>query len=76
MSERIPKVSVGIDVSAGTQPIPGVPEAETPFRMLILGDFSGRGLRGERAPLAGRRPVAVDSDNLDQIGRASCRERV
>jgi type VI secretion system protein ImpC len=67
MSERIPKVSVGIDVSAGTQPILGVPEADTPFRMLILGDFSGRGLRGERAPLAGRRPLAVDSDNLDQV---------
>jgi type VI secretion system protein ImpC len=67
MSERFPKVSVGIDVSAGTQPILGAPESDTPFRMLILGDFSGRGLRGERAPLAGRRPVAVDSDNLDQV---------
>jgi len=67
MSERFPKVSVGIDVSAGTQPILDAPESDTPFRMLILGDFSGRGLRGERAPLAGRRPVAVDSDNLDQV---------
>ncbi len=67
MSERISKVSVGIEVGEGTQPVLSVPEAETPFRMLILGDFSGRGLRGERAPIAGRRPVAVDSDNLDQV---------
>ncbi|HEY1217606.1 MAG: type VI secretion system contractile sheath large subunit [Bryobacteraceae bacterium] len=66
MSERISKVSVGIDVGAGAQPILSVPEADTPFRMLILGDFSGRGFRGERAPIGGRRPVAVDSDNLDQ----------
>jgi type VI secretion system protein ImpC len=67
MSERISKVSVGIEVGEGTQPILTVPDADTPFRMLILGDFSGRGLYGERAPIAGRRPVAVDSDNLDHV---------
>jgi type VI secretion system protein ImpC len=67
MSERISKVSVGIEVGEGTQPISGLPEADTPFRMLILGDFSGRGFRGERAPIAGRRPIAVDSDNIDQV---------
>jgi type VI secretion system protein ImpC len=66
MSERISRTSVNLDVSAGTQPIQSAPEAETPFRMLILGDFSGRGLRGERAPIAERRPKAVDSDNLDE----------
>jgi len=67
MSERISKVSVGIEVGEGTQPIRSVPEAETPFRILILGDFSGRGVRGERTPIAGRRPIAVDSDNFDQV---------
>lgn len=67
MSERISKVSVGIEVGEGTQPVRSVPDSDTPFRILVLGDFSGRGLRGERAPIAGRRPVAVDCDNLDQV---------
>src|ERR1017187_2732408 len=67
MPERISKVSVGIEVGEGAQPIRSVPEAETPFRILILGGFCGRGASGERAPIAGRRPVAVDSDNLDQV---------
>jgi type VI secretion system protein ImpC len=67
MSERISKVSVGIEVGDRSQPVRSVPESDTPFRLLILGDFSGRGLRGERAPLAGRRPIAVDCDNLDAV---------
>jgi type VI secretion system protein ImpC len=67
MPERISRATVNLDVSAGAQPVPGVPEAETPFRILVLGDFSGHGLRGERAPIAGRKPVAVDSDNLDEV---------
>jgi len=66
MPERISRATVNLDVSAGAQPVPGVPEAETPFRILVLGDFSGRGQRGERAPIAGRKPIAVDSDNLDE----------
>jgi type VI secretion system protein ImpC len=66
MSERISRASVNLDVGVGAQPIHGVPEAETRFRILILGDFSGRGPRGERAPLAGRRPKAVDCDNLNE----------
>jgi type VI secretion system protein ImpC len=67
MSERISRSSVNLDVSAGRQPNHGLPEADTPFRILVLGDFSGRGLRGERAPLAGRRPKALDCDNLDEV---------
>jgi len=67
MSERISRASVNLDVGAGAQPIRSAPEADTPFRMLILGDFSGRGPRGERVPIAERRPKAVDCDNLDQV---------
>ncbi len=67
MPERISRSSVNLDVSTGTEPSHSVPESDTPFRVLILGDFSGRGLRGERAPIAGRRPVAVDSDNFDKV---------
>lgn len=41
-----------------------------PFRILILGDFSGRSNRGiVEAPddLAGRSPLAFDVDNLEQV---------
>ncbi|MHC4476323.1 MAG: type VI secretion system contractile sheath domain-containing protein [Planctomycetota bacterium] len=43
---------------------------DTPFCILLLADFSGRGNRGlcETGPvLAGRRRIAVDVDNLDAL---------
>jgi type VI secretion system protein ImpC len=52
---------------AGDGPAHEVPGADTPFQILVAGDFSGRANRGVHAPLAGRRPVRVDCDNLDQI---------
>ena len=48
----------------------GVPEPETPFRVLILGDFSGRANRGLFQPdavLAGRHPLLIDRDNFDEV---------
>jgi predicted component of type VI protein secretion system len=45
----------------------GVPEPETPFRFLILGDFSGRETRGLSDPgdrSANRRSIEVDRDNF------------
>lgn len=45
----------------------GVPEPETPFRIAILGDFSGRANRDILdSALAGRRPLLVDRDNFDE----------
>jgi len=46
MSERFSRASVNLDVDTGTQPLHAVPEPDTPFRILILGDFSGRANRG------------------------------
>ncbi len=43
------------------------PTTETPFRILVLGDFTGRESRGIVGPLAGRRASRVDIDNLDQL---------
>ncbi|MBI1354973.1 MAG: hypothetical protein GC160_11550 [Acidobacteria bacterium] len=43
---------------------------EDPFRILLLGDFSGRASRGADAAgpaLAQRRPLAVDRDNFDAV---------
>ena len=65
MSERISKVSVGIEVGESAQALPSVPDSDTPFRILILGDFRGTG--GERAPIAQRRPIPVDCDSLDEV---------
>jgi len=46
------------------------PAPDAPFRVLTLGDFTGRANRGVHEPLASRKeapPIAVDCDNLDQV---------
>jgi len=51
-----------------SSPRPERPDPETPFRMLVLGDFSGREHRGisqTSSALAARRPIAIDTDNFD-----------
>lgn len=62
-------VSTHLDVSAGEEVRMDRPEEETPFRIAILGDFSGRANRGvDGGPrLRGRRPIAVDIDNIDDV---------
>ncbi len=46
----------------------GAPEPDTPFRIAILGDFSGRSNRGiVDSALSNRRPLLVDSGNIDDI---------
>ncbi len=50
-----------------------VPAPETPFRMLVAGDFSGKGNRGAdtsaKVPVAPMRltPIRVDRDNIDEV---------
>ena len=66
MPERFSRSSVHLDVTVGENPSREIPDAETPFQLLVAGDFSGRANRGLVAPLAGRRPVRVDCDNLDE----------
>ena len=57
--------SVELDIAPheARQPARALPE--TPFRILLLGDFSA----GATGP-ARRRPIAVDRDNLDDVIRA------
>jgi type VI secretion system protein ImpC len=44
------------------------PEEETPFRILLIGDFSGRRNRqAERTTLAGVRPVEVQVEAIDEL---------
>jgi type VI secretion system protein ImpC len=49
---------------------PERPDPETPFRMLILADLSGRESRGVSqtgSALASRRPIAIDTDKFDAV---------
>jgi type VI secretion system protein ImpC len=57
---------VELDVDAGTDREPAKPASEEPFRILLLGDFSGRANRGAPAPPS-RKPVVIDRDNFDQV---------
>jgi type VI secretion system protein ImpC len=60
---------IKLDVG-GAERAAGAPEPETPFRIALLGDFSGRGNRGLRetgAALARRRAVEIDRDNFEQV---------
>ena len=58
--------SVFLDVNAGTDLTPAQPRSDTPFRILLLGDFSGR---RDRGPFSSRRcePASIDRDNLDDV---------
>ena len=44
-------------------------DAETPFRILVMGDFSGRGAGhpGDAARLATSRPTGIDRDNFAEV---------
>ena len=60
---------VNLDVSVGREPRRNPPQDETPFRIALIGDFSGRAGRGPQrpAPLEARQPIAVDRDNFDEV---------
>ncbi len=45
------------------------PDARTPFRIAVLGDFSGRAHRGLHEPetIGRRRPIEIDRDTFDDV---------
>jgi len=46
------------------------PQSARPFRLLCIGDFSGRTNRGlleSGAEIAKRRPISIDRDNFDEV---------
>jgi type VI secretion system protein ImpC len=59
----------GVNLTAGDDSLGARPSAETPFRIAILGDFSGRANRGisEAKTISKRRAVLVDRDNFDEV---------
>ena len=63
-------VSAHLDVSPGEEKRLEMPSAETPFRILLLCDFSGSANRAAPGPrLRGRKPIAVDQSRR---GPSSC----
>jgi len=70
MSTRHSLGEVHLDVSSGREQPQVRPEPETPFRIAILGDFSGRANRGlseSGDALANRCPLLIDRDNFDSV---------
>ena len=70
MAGRFSLGEVNVDVSVGRDRAPCHADPDTPFRIAILGDFSGRVNRSiceVGAGLANRRVVALDRDNFDEV---------
>jgi type VI secretion system protein ImpC len=70
MPDRRSFGEIHLDVTEGRERVQATPGSETPFRVAILGDFSGRGNRhvieiGEA--MANRRPTLIDRDNYDSV---------
>lgn len=58
--------TVTLDVEPGAKPLPVESRSDTRFRILLLGDFSGRRNRGEPPPER-LRPYLIDRDTLDEV---------
>ncbi len=70
MPDRNSYGEINLDVTGGREKFSQNARSETPFRVALLGDFSGRGNRklveiGEA--LANRRPTLIDRDNFDSV---------
>jgi type VI secretion system ImpC/EvpB family protein/type VI secretion system ImpB/VipA family protein len=69
MAESISFGEVHLDVDPSRAKDRPRPRSETPFRIVVLGDFSGRSNRAaagaERG--GGPKPILVDRDNLDEV---------
>jgi type VI secretion system protein ImpC len=57
---------VKLDVNPGASPSAEVMDPDTPFRILLMGDFSGRALKAP-TPATRWKPVSIDRDNFEQV---------
>src|SRR5438046_5646377 len=55
---------VEVGLTTGSGPAPGSARGDEPFRILVLGNLSGRAEPGD---WSAHKPVRVDRDNLDQV---------
>ncbi len=63
------QIDVNVTMSASHPSHARPVEADTPFCIAVLGDFTGRENRGlnEAATIDRRRPILVDRDNFDEV---------
>ena len=61
------KVEIGLTAAVEEEEERSAPAPDAPFRILALGDFSGRKNRGVLETLGDRRPIFVDRDNADEV---------
>ncbi|MBN1932250.1 MAG: type VI secretion system contractile sheath large subunit [Desulfobacterales bacterium] len=69
MREPISFEKLDVKLVSTMEEISDAPKPETPFRILILGDFSGRenrGLSETRATITSQRILSIDRDNFDE----------
>lgn len=57
---------IQFDLSPGSNATRARRDSDSPFRLVVLGDFTGRASRGVLESFGPRRPVPVDCDNLEQ----------
>ena len=62
------RATVNLDVDPLSQPKHATIARDDPFRILVLGDFSGRANR--KLPLENPKPIDVDPDNFEQVMEA------
>ena len=58
--------AVHLDVNPGAHPSAAVLEPDAPFRILLLGDFSGRAAQAAQSS-TGWKPVEIDRDNFEEV---------
>jgi type VI secretion system protein ImpC len=68
MTEPISFAALDCKLSVFLNEEQAIPQVDTPFRIAVIGDFSGRSSCGTCAPEE-MRPIMVDRDNLDDLIR-------
>jgi len=67
MPEKSNSSRVGFELRVGQPARVTKPGLDAPFRILVIGDFSGRENRHVANPLTGRHPISIDVDNFDKM---------
>src|SRR5262249_30696929 len=68
MSENFSFGNRDVLLTAASDRLEGTPRSEVPFRIAVLGDFSGQAGRQELRPGPTKlRPILIDRDNFDQV---------
>jgi type VI secretion system protein ImpC len=67
MANEFSTSSVHLDVDSSGSRTASEVSPDTPFRILVVGDFSGRANRQVTEPLERRRAYVIDRDNFDTV---------